>query len=91
MIHPSKRYYNIIRKKDRYNRSLQFPHSPGLSRAAALDFYSGFGGMHGETDENHLVFVLCRFCRPETLLRFRQKVFIRKSPKQDFFDKQKDR
>jgi len=40
------------------------PKNPGLSRAAALDVPSGFGGKYAETDESHQTFVPCGFCCP---------------------------
>ena len=43
---------------------MQTVKKPGLSRAAALDVPSGFGGRYAETDESPQAFVPCGFCCP---------------------------
>ena len=43
---------------------MQTVKKPGMSRAAALDIQSGFGGRYAETDESPQAFVPCGFCCP---------------------------
>jgi len=59
---------------------------PGLSRAAALDVQSGFGGRYAETDESPQAFVPCGFCCPGAEREAKSREILEKVVFRHFFD-----